>query len=204
MIHRVQGRDPAFCPLLESMHADRKRVFVDLLGWDVPVSDQRFEIDQFDDAYAVYLIAVDTDGGHAGSLRLLPSLRPHILGSLFPQLCAEGVPVGPDIFEITRLCLPTRLGAAERLRVRNHLISAMVDHALDAGIRSLTGVVETGFLTQILAMGWQCTALTPVGSALGGFRIDVDRHTPRHLAAKGIYTPGTLLPARPAKEAAHG
>lgn len=40
-------------PLLQSMFADRKRLFIDLFGWDVPVVDGQYEIDQFDNAHTV-------------------------------------------------------------------------------------------------------------------------------------------------------
>lgn len=208
MIHVIHGQDPTRRHLLDTMYADRKRLFVDRLGWDLPVVAGRFEIDQFDDAHCTYLIAVDGEGDHKGSLRLLPSSRPHILGSLFPDLCPGGVPVGPEILEITRLCLPIRHGAAERLRTRNQLISAMVDHALDTGVRTLTGVVQTGFLAQILAMGWRCSALTMVRatmrSALASFRIEIGPDTPSRLAANGIYTAGARVSVVRSLESAHG
>ena len=208
MIHIVQGQEPACRHLLQSMHADRKRLFVDLLGWDVPVIEGRHEIDRFDDDHATYLIAADMDGQHMGSLRLLPTQRPHILGSIFPHLCPEGVPVGPEIFEITRLCLPARHRAPERLRIRNRLISAMVDHALDSGIRTLTGVVEAGFLAQVLAMGWRCSTLTMVDATtrtgLGTFRVEIEPDTPGLLAANGIYTASARVSAVRSLESAHG
>ncbi|WP_375198001.1 acyl-homoserine-lactone synthase [Sphingobium sp.] len=40
-------------PLLQSMFADRKCLFVDLFGWDVPVIDDQYEMDQFDNADTV-------------------------------------------------------------------------------------------------------------------------------------------------------
>jgi hypothetical protein len=97
--------------VMRSMFAARKAVFVDLLQWDLPVHDGRYEIDQFDDPHAHYIILSQEDGNHLGSARLLPTSRPHILGSLYPQLCAEAPPSGPDIFEITRFCLDRRLRA---------------------------------------------------------------------------------------------
>ena len=39
---------------LRTMFEDRKSVFVDLLKWDVPVIDGRFEVDEFDDEQATY------------------------------------------------------------------------------------------------------------------------------------------------------
>lgn len=192
-------------PAAEAMFADRKRLFIDLLGWEVPVAEGRYEIDQFDGQTAIYLIATDHQGDHIGSLRLLRTICPHILGELFAVLCENGVPNGETVVEITRLCLPTRLGAARRLVVRNQLISAMIDYALDHGISAFTGVVAWDFLEQILTMGWRCAALGKpqliVGARLGAFRIDIDLETPKLLAANGIYTPGTIV-AQPARQAA--
>lgn len=186
--------DPRSTPLLAAMFMDRKRVFVDLLDWAVPVVDGQYEIDQFDGAHATYIVAADQAGAHAGSLRLLPTARPHILNTLFAGLCSTGAPTGPRVSEITRLCLPPRLRAEDRLRVRNRLITAMVDHALDSGIATLTGVVAARFREDILAMGWRGDALGPVrvinGAALGAFRISLDADTPVLLAANGIYAAG--------------
>lgn len=193
MICTVHGcGDPRFQGPLESMFEDRKRLFVDLLGWDLKVERERLEIDSFDREASIYLIALDQTGDHIGSLRLLPSEQPHILSTLFPELCPDGIPAGPDIYEVTRLCLPVRHGAAERLRIRNALITAMVDHAMNAGIARLTGVVEAGFLAQILDMGWRCAKLGPSrrfgGAALGAFCIEIDGATPTLLAANGVYS----------------
>jgi N-acyl-L-homoserine lactone synthetase len=181
---------------LHSMFEDRKRVFVDLLRWDLPITDGRLEIDQFDDDDAVYLVLSDSAGEHMGSLRLLRTDHPHILGNLFPSLCEQGAPTDFQIMEITRLCLCPRLPAFERLRVRNKLISAMVDYALVSGIKTLTGVVTARFLAQILKMGWRCEPLGPPqrvdGMTIGAFRIDIGEATPRLLQATGIYMPAKL------------
>lgn len=192
-------------PGAAAMFADRKRLFVDLLGWDVPVVEGRYEIDQFDGQAATYLIATDHRGNHVGSLRLLPTTGPHILADLFASLCDDGVPRGPGVLEITRLCLPGRLGTVARLAVRNRLISAMVDHALERAIIALTGIVAWDFLEQIMAMGWRCAPLGApcriAGARLGAFRIEIDADTPRHLAATGIYRPGAVT-ALPVPQAA--
>lgn len=192
MIHIVEGLGaPADQSLLESMFEDRKRLFIDLLDWDLTVVDDRLEIDRFDDAYATYIIAADRAGRHLASMRLLPSTRPHLLGTLFERLCTDGVPVGPEIFEITRLCLPPNLLRSERMRLRDGLIRAMVDHALDRGINRFTGVVTARFREQILGMGWQGEALGPGqdlgGGRLGAFAVTIEPGTPAHLEANGLY-----------------
>lgn len=187
---------PLQLPVLREMFAARKEVFVDLLGWDVPIVEGRYEFDQFDDEDATYILVPDPAGGHAGSARLLPTVRPHILDSLFPQLCDLPVPRGPDILEITRFCLSRHQVSQARLETRNILVSGLVDYALENGVRSYTGVAELGWLQQILSFGWDCRPLglpTPVdGRLLGALRIEIGPDTPDRLAANGIYRPAPL------------
>jgi acyl-homoserine lactone synthase len=187
------------------MFEARKRVFVDLLKWDVPVLEGRFELDQFDDCHATYVIVADDRGDHLGSARLLPTTRAHILGSLFRTLCAADPPAGSDVVEITRFCLSPRQPAAARRQTRNRLVSALVSHALENGIRTYTGVAEIGWLQQILAFGWDCR---PLGAprrlecgTLGALAIHVRPETPDLLAANGIWD-GGRAPAIPVPQAA--
>jgi N-acyl-L-homoserine lactone synthetase len=115
---------------VNEMHRDRKRVFVDQLKWDVPHSND-LEIDSFDNEDAEYLLVADiATNDHLGSMRLLPTDRPHILGNLFPELCEGSVPTGPDIREITRLCLSRRLKCADRRVVFHRLVTALTEYAL--------------------------------------------------------------------------
>lgn len=188
--------NPQSHPPLRDMFEARKRVFVDLLKWDVPVLEGRFEIDQFDDEHAAYLIVAGDGGCHAGSARLLQTLRPHILDTLFPDLCAAPPPRGPEVMEITRFCLGRGQSAHERLETRNRLVSALVHYALENNISAYTGVAEMGWLQQILAFGWRCRPLGLPrridGRMLGALRIDISPETPALLAANGIYRPAPL------------
>ena len=187
-----QSRGPGKESLLQAMFEARKQVFVDLLKWDVPVLDGRYEIDQFDNEHATYLIVAGPGGEHFGSARLLPTSRPHILDSLFPTLCAGEVPRSSDCFEITRFCLGRNQNARERLQTRNRLVSAIAQYALENGISTYTGVAELAWLQQILAFGWRCRPLGLLqmisGRTLGALRIDIDPETPALLAANGIFS----------------
>ncbi|GGD84405.1 isovaleryl-homoserine lactone synthase [Tsuneonella deserti] len=197
MLHTFSaGARPASDAVLRGMFAARKSVFVDLLKWNVPVIDDAYEVDQFDDAHASYLVLADPDGRHLGSARLLPTARPHILGSFYADLCADGPPCGPAIHEITRFCLDRRLHARERRQVRDTLVTALVEHALAAGIKSYSAIAEMGWFQQILAFGWRCTPLglpkAIDGAMLAALRIDIDRDTPALLAAAGIVPAASL------------
>ena len=79
---------------MRAMFAARKEVFIDLLGWDLPVLADRFEVDQFDTPDAEYLILLGPDHVHRASARLLRTEREHILGHLYPHLCTGIVPTG--------------------------------------------------------------------------------------------------------------
>ena len=176
--------------VLRAMFAARKSVFIDLLKWDVPVLAGAYEVDQFDDPHACYLVLADRAGNHLGSARLLPTTRPHILDSFYAELCAEAPPRGATIFEVTRFCLDRSLRAVQRRAVRDMLVMALVEHALAHGIETFTAIAEMGWLQQILAFGWRCRPLglpqTIDGRTLGALSIAITPDTPALLAAAGI------------------
>lgn len=189
---------------MRAMFAARKSVFVDLLGWDVPVLDGRYEVDQFDNLHACYLVLTDDAGAHLASARLLPTVRDGILSGLFPMLCDGPPPAAPEIFEITRFCLDRKLRASERRMARDALVVALTDYALANGISAYCAVAETAWLGQILNFGWQCERLGAVcdvgGEHLAAVQIVIGPHTPALLADAGIRASG--LPSVPSQIAA--
>jgi acyl-homoserine lactone synthase len=183
MLHVLQSAArPASDAVLRAMFAARKSVFVDLLKWDVPVLDGRYEVDQFDDVHATYLILAEPDGTHLGSARLLPTTRPHILDSFYADLCEDAPPRDANMYEITRFCLDRQLCARERRQVRDTLVSALVDHALATGIAAYSAIAEMGWFQQILAFGWRCMPLglprVIDGTMLAALRIEISPETP--------------------------
>ncbi|HKY81200.1 MAG TPA: acyl-homoserine-lactone synthase [Sphingobium sp.] len=177
--------------VLRAMFSARKSVFVDLPKWEVPVLDGRFEVDQFDDEHARYVILSEPDGTHLASARLLPTTRPHILDSFYTCLCENTPPRGEQIFEITRFCLDRNLRAAERRVVRNRLVTAIVEHALENRISRYVAIAEMSWFQQILAFGWQCRPLgVPQlldGSMLIALEIEIGADTLDSLADAGIH-----------------
>jgi acyl-homoserine lactone synthase len=193
MIHTIDRASENEGAVLRAMFEARKRVFVDLLKWDVPVLGGAWELDQFDDSDATYLVLTDRDGGHLASARLLKTTQPHILGFLFADLVEGEVPSGPRICEITRFCLDRSLRAIDRRRARDQLISALAEHALSSGIEGYTGVAEIAWFRQIQHFGWRCRALGKPkifgGAMLTAMQIEIDEETPALLAATGVWSP---------------
>jgi len=174
---------------MRTMFEARKRVFIDLLKWDIPALADRFELDHFDDVDAIYLIVTDTEGEHLASARLLLTTRPALLDSLFPGLVGGDVPQGPDILEITRFCLSPGIGARQRRVARDALLVGLVEFALANDVTTYTAVAELPWFRQIQTFGWDCRALgEPAqhrGQALVALRIDVDASTLAKLSDAG-------------------
>ncbi len=191
MLHLIDHTSQAEGAVLRAMFEARKRVFVDLLRWDVPVLGGSWELDQFDTEDARYMILSDRHGGHMASARLLRTDRPHILDTLFPKLCEGPAPCDTATLEITRFCIDRGLKATERRRVRNQLVTALAEHALAHGIARYTAVADLRWAEQVLRFGWRCMPLGPPrphdGGTLMALVIEVDADTPARLAEAGIY-----------------
>lgn len=180
---------------LRAMFSARKRVFVDMLKWDVPVLAEAYELDQFDTPEASYLVLTNGENGHRASARLLRTDGPHILRDLFPMLCEGTVPQRPDYREITRFCIEPTLPRCERRKARNQLISALVDNALETGLSGYTAVAGPSWYRQIADFGWDCR---PLGNeqlvgheTLVALQIEIAADTPAALARAGIYARAT-------------
>jgi len=186
--------------VLRNMFEARKRVFIDLLRWNLPVLAGRFEVDSFDNDEATYVVLSDDDGAHRASARLLATTGPHILSTLFETLCDGDVPRGPTTMEITRFCLERRSNAAQRRQARDELVHALVDHALAHGIKRYTGVAEAPWLRQILSFGWRCRPLGQIktigGSELGAMLIEIGDDTRALLERGGLAAPASRVENR--------
>jgi acyl-homoserine lactone synthase len=146
---------------LFDMHRQRKQVFVDQMRWPLPC-EEGLEIDEFDTDAAFYLLNFGADGALQASARLLPTDRPHILDTVFPQLCSEGVPRGPNIWEATRFCPAPGVKTPE---ARHQLLGVVIAGILEAGL--LFGMDATTFVAGAamkplaLDAGWSVKTLGP-------------------------------------------
>lgn len=156
------GRRLQFSKHLIEMHHDRKCIFVDQLGWNLPNAGSWLEVDQFDNEYTVYLIAVSAkDDRHLASVRLLPTTGPHMLNTVFAGLPDDGPVVGEDVWESSRFTIaPIGMRGAEIMRLSQYLALAHVEFALLNGIRRYTMIGETHRIATVAAMGWRVKPLS--------------------------------------------
>ncbi len=88
--------------LVANMGNYRHRVFVQKLGWQLQCEGE-LEYDQFDRDDTVYVIATDEEESVVGTARLLPTVRPYLLDTVFPQLMGGlPLPASDDVWELSR------------------------------------------------------------------------------------------------------
>ena len=142
MIRIVQGHQDEFKRHeLEQVWRLRHEIFVEEKGWNALRKPDGREIDQFDDEHAVHMLAWK-DRELVGYQRMLPTVRPHLLTDVYPQLCEFDPPRSSAAWEWTRYAVRRDFRSRGRMLspVANYLLSAIVEWGLEKNINSI--VVE--------------------------------------------------------------
>lgn len=148
--------------ILNQMFRQRHEIYVKERGWStLPSGPDQLERDEYDNDGAIYLLALDDRDTLLGGARLLPTTKPHLFLDKFSHLAgSKGVPIGPDIYELTRFYV-ARKCRAPRL---SYWLAGVVgcgtfEYCLENGIRQLSSVVDMFMLNHMLAAGWRVTPL---------------------------------------------
>lgn len=170
---------------IEAMHRHRYDLFVGERGWKALESPDRLDVDEFDTSDATYLIALDRSGAVVGSARLIPSWRPNMLKTLFPEYCRGEVPTGPGIWEWTRHTTPGRRhDKAFNIQVQLVLNLAVLEFAQSRAIEAFIGILEAGLLPYTAELGWTSQPLGRPQSYGEGVAVAIQSAVhPGHLAS---------------------
>lgn len=202
VLERVRADMKTRSGVISNMLRDRKTVFIDQLGWDLRSPDGLREVDAYDGDDTLYLVVhQETTLRHLGSVRLLPTTGPHLIGDLYPHLCADGVPRGDDIWEITRLVTAPGLSRAHALQVRRQLSLGLFEHALAHGITRYTMMTHMAWLPSLLTIGWDAEPLGfPSGrgaDAIGALQIFINPETLHRLRSAWAFAGPVLTEIGP-------
>lgn len=133
----IAGRFDTFSPgVLDELAEYRYKVFVEKLGWKLPVSQGR-ELDQFDREDTIYLLVRGGAGEVVGTARLLPTVRPYLLGEVFPHLFPGEPPCDPRVWELSRFAASGE--ASNATGPLSQFASAKVAALLRAALRFAAG-----------------------------------------------------------------
>ena len=197
MIHVITAANRSLYEArLEELFALRHQIFVGERGWtDLRRPDGR-EIDAYDNEDTVYLMALEDEritGGH----RLYPTVKPNMLGEVFPHLAAvRGVPEEISVWEWSRyFVVKDRRDGKLNLM----LLAAVQELCLDEGITEVSAVMETWWLPRFQQAGFTVRPLGLPASISGEWTmaalIEISSQTLDYVKAKaGIH--GSVLVRR--------
>ena len=112
MLRYIYGQDLEKFPYLkDTMFKDRRTQFSERLKWDVAITKNGHEVDQYDGMNPLYVIWEDETGRHAGSMRFLPTTGPTMVRDYFSHLNGNEDIQSPFIWECTRFCLGSKASA---------------------------------------------------------------------------------------------
>lgn len=127
---------PQYFEYLEQAYVLRHKVFVEGFGWkDVAKPDGR-ETDEFDKG-AFHFVYI-SDRKVLGYLRLLPTTEPHLLSVVFSDLCKDSPPVGPEIWEASRIFILPTCNAT----ITTQLVLAMMEWCLENGVTTIVAEID--------------------------------------------------------------
>ncbi|WP_372023911.1 acyl-homoserine-lactone synthase [Tistrella mobilis] len=142
---------------IEAHHRIRHEIFVGERGWHELARPDGREIDAFDGPDAIYVLAM-AGAEVTGGFRLCPTTAPHMLSEVFPHLVTNGpLPRGDHVLEWTRLFVARDHRSG---RTYFELLAALQSLCIHAGIREVTGVIESWWLPRFHEAGF---AVRPLG-----------------------------------------
>ncbi|WGH80062.1 acyl-homoserine-lactone synthase [Jannaschia ovalis] len=136
--------------LAADMFRDRAVQFRDRLGWEVQVDALGWETDAYDAMDPLYVLAEDGAGGHAASMRFLPTTGPHMLADVFAGLAGGPVRSG-RIWECTRFCL----APGTKTKAARTLLLAASELGLGMGLTHAVGVFDAAMIRVYRRLGWE-------------------------------------------------
>ncbi|RJE87211.1 acyl-homoserine-lactone synthase [Paracoccus onubensis] len=147
---------------LEQHFRIRHDIYVGERDWqDLKRPDGR-EIDAFDNDDAIYLLGITADDRVVAGSRLVPSLKPHLMSDVFPQLAPNGIPRDTDLFEWTRIfVIPALRRPGRSCLAAGIMYCGLLEYCLQQSIHRLSGVCETYWIARLTQLGWRPEPLGP-------------------------------------------
>lgn len=190
MLRFIQENDLTLFPkLAQGMYRDRAAQFRDRLGWDVHVNEHGEERDEYDAENPLYVIWQNADGGHGGSLRLLPTTGRTMVNEHFLDLTGGVQIESPQIWECTRFCL----SRTARPRVAAALMLGGGEIMQNFGIEHFVGVFDAPMSRIYSKIGSSPTVLGTAGLGRAKTSVGLWEFTPE--AHRAVARSAGLSPA---------
>jgi acyl-homoserine lactone synthase len=137
----------------------RHEIFVKERGWKDFDVDGIYEMDQYDNDDATYLISVDEEDKVVGSSRIYPTVLPHMLSEHFAALVDDAVPQRIDLVEFTRLAI---CKSQRGTRIYFEQFLGLQEFCLSQGMSGATTLIRTHRIPIVQSAGMN---VVPLGFA---------------------------------------
>lgn len=140
--------------LARTMFQDRAVQFKERLKWDVNVDARGYERDEYDALNPMYVISVNPDGSHGGSMRIMPTIGRTMVNEHFTHLTDNVSIVSPLIWECTRFCISPSV-ADRGAEVAGAVMLAGHELGLRFGLEASIGVFDYRMRRIYKSIGWE-------------------------------------------------
>lgn len=201
---------------LEASFRLRHHVYVTERGWQEFRSPDQRETDRYDNADAIYLLAIE-DGSQrlVGGARLVPTIKGPVLPELASLSTGYVMPRCPHTFHLSRLIVVSDRREHSRLNiVLATILCALQEYCLAEDIEQLTMLIRLSLLPLFFELGWNLQPLgipevlwgascTVVTADVTEYALRLTREargiTGSVLVKRGITVPAILMPPVPTR-----
>jgi acyl-homoserine lactone synthase len=150
-----------YSDLIDKCYYFRHKFFVDGLKWEALRRSDGRDIDQFDIPGIVHIVGVE-QGEVFSYSRLLPTTRPHLLNTIYPQMLEGNIePVSNEIWEWTRCAVDPRRreGRKSADPATTGMTLGVIEACILLGIKALHVQTHPMLLTRMMELGFRCKPL---------------------------------------------
>jgi acyl-homoserine lactone synthase len=141
---------------LEQYFRLRHTIYVEGRGWEALRRPDGREIDAFDTSHATHLLGLTETGEVVAGSRLVPTVQPHLMSEVFPELARYGVPRDEATLEWTRFFVVDRLRESHRpSRAAGFMYCSIVEFCVASDVDRLTVVCEEYWFERLASIGWK-------------------------------------------------
>lgn len=126
--------------LFDQLFQDRAQQFCKRLKWDLKRDDFGREIDQYDNTNSVYILWIDPEGNHQGSLRLMPTSSQSMICDHFSGHFQRTLLPSNNCWEVTRFCISPQLHSNAARRASRELVKSAFIFCAEKQASSLVGL----------------------------------------------------------------
>ncbi len=180
--------------VLPSLFRLRKKMFVDLQGWEIPTFNG-MEYDAYDNPATTYLVYTDENDKALGMVRLYPTDRQYMLSDVWPEIVEYiDLPKSINIWEGSRFVIDNDLSRELRTKIKHELVCAFLEFGISKDIEEYIGVMPPKIWESVfINSGWPIQKLgetisLPDGSEIYAGQFKVSKEQLLNVRKKtGIY-----------------